>query len=732
MVKKDMKEKILTLMKQKKKIRNMGIIAHIDHGKTTLSDSLVAGAGMMSFDLAGDARWMDLDEEEQQRGITIDTSNVSMVHPIEGEDHLINLIDTPGHVDFGGDVTRAMRAVDGALVLTCAVEGVMPQTETVLRQALKERVKPILFINKVDRLLKELKLSPEELQERFVNIIAEVNKLIEKIAPEEYKKKWQVSVTDGSVGFGTAVHRWAINVPTMKRVGITFADIIKAYETEEGYKVLEEKAPVHKVLLDMIVNHLPDPLVAQKYRIPKIWRGDIDSEIGKQMIACTEDGPLVGCVTKIMQDPHAGPVACIRLFNGKLKQGEEVWLANTRTKIRLQQVAIYLGPKRIQVDEIPCGNIAAIVGMKEGGSGETVTTKEDLEPFEAISHIFEPVVTKSLEPDNPGQLQKLIEALVDIGKQDPTLRIEINQETGEYLISGMGELHLEIWQHRLERDYGLKVKTSPPIVVYRESVSKKSEEVEGKSPNKHNKFYIYAEPLEEKVLKAIASGEIPQGKIRKNKDKDVLQSLKEAGLDPDEAKKTMMVHNNNIFVNATRGIVALPEVQDTMLEGFEEVMNRGPMCFEKCHGIKVVLVDAKLHEDGIHRGPAQVIPAVRDAVKESMKGAGGHLLEPIQKIRIDVPEDMMGQATSLVSGRRGKVIDIKTERGTIVVFADAPVCEMFGFTGDLRSATNGKGFWSLMDSRFEDLPKGMQHETILSIRKRKGMKEEVPVTDYFA
>ena len=204
---------------------------------------------MISAELAGDQRFLDFDEQEQARGITIDAANVSMVHSYEGNEYLINLIDTPGHVDFGGDVTRAMRAVDGAIVVVCAVEGIMPQTETVLRQALKENVRPVLFINKVDRLINELKLDANELQERFIKIIANANKLIKNMAPEEFREKWQVRVEDGSVAFGSAYHNWAINVPIMQDTGIN-VNVIYKYCTEDNQKELAQKVPLHQVLLE--------------------------------------------------------------------------------------------------------------------------------------------------------------------------------------------------------------------------------------------------------------------------------------------------------------------------------------------------------------------------------------------------------------------------------------------------------------------------------------------------
>jgi len=223
--KEDNIKKAQTLLHQKERIRNIGTAAQIDHGKTTLSDSLIAGAGMISEELAGSQLFMDYDEQEQARGITINAAIASMVHDFEGGQYLINLIDTPGHVDFGGDVTRAMRAIDGVIILDDAVEGIMPQTETVIRQALKERVRPVLFINKVDRLVNELKISPDQMQQRFQKIIGVVNDRIRKFLPEDLGAKWPVNVEAGSVAFGSAYHKWALSVPYMMRTWITFKDV---------------------------------------------------------------------------------------------------------------------------------------------------------------------------------------------------------------------------------------------------------------------------------------------------------------------------------------------------------------------------------------------------------------------------------------------------------------------------------------------------------------------------
>jgi len=456
--KKDIKELIKELSVDKNKIRNIGIVAHIDHGKTTMSDSLVAAAGMLSESVAGDARWLDSDQEEQDRGITINSGNVSMVHAIEGENYVINLIDTPGHVDFGGEVTRAMRAVDGAMVLVDAVEGAMPQTETVLRQALRERVKPILFVNKVDRLIKELQLTPEEMANRFAKMIAKVNKLINRYAPEDKKKEWQVGVQQGTVGFGSAIDRWAINMDVMKASGIGFKQILDIYK-EGKSESLAEKTPLHVTLLGMVIKYLPSPAVAQKYRIGRIWRGDLDSVEGKSMQSCDDNGPLLGVITKIVNDPHAGEVSNLRIFSGTIKSGQEVALVGAKTKERVQQVALYKGPFRIQVEDATAGNIVGLVGLKSARAGETVAETLKTDAFEEIKHIFEPVVTKAMEVENPKDLPKLVEVLIKMNKEDPTTKVDINKETGEILISGMGELHLEIKEKFIRRDWKIPVKT---------------------------------------------------------------------------------------------------------------------------------------------------------------------------------------------------------------------------------------------------------------------------------
>ncbi|ACX73381.1 translation elongation factor aEF-2 [Methanocaldococcus vulcanius M7] len=717
--------KIKELMEKYDKIRNIGICAHIDHGKTTLSDNLLAGAGMISKELAGEQLALDFDEEEAQRGITIFAANVSMVHNYEGEEYLINLIDTPGHVDFGGDVTRAMRAIDGAIVVVCAVEGVMPQTETVLRQALKERVKPVLFINKVDRLINELKLTPEELMNRFVKIINDINNLIRKMAPEEFKDEWLVKVEDGSVAFGSAYNNWAISVPFMKKSGITFKDIIQ-YCEEDRQDELADRAPLHEVVLDMVIKHLPSPPEAQKYRIPHLWKGDLESEAGKAMLNCDPNGPLAGVITKIIVDKHAGAVSVCRLFSGRIKQGDEVYMVTNQQKAKIQQVSVFMGPERIPVESISAGNICALVGLKEASAGETICSPDKIiEPFEAITHISEPVITVAIEAKNTKDLPKLIEILRQVAREDPTVKVEINEETGEHLLSGMGELHIEIiTKLKIERDAGIPVEVGQPIVVYRETVTGQSPVVESKSPNKHNKLYFVVEPLEEGVLKAYKEGKIPDVDTKRKLDDKIVQELIKAGMDPEEAKRVMCIYEGNVLVNMTRGIVHLDEVKELIIQGFKEAMKNGPLAAEKCQGVKVKLMDAVLHEDAIHRGPAQMIPAARFGVRDAMMQAKPVLLEPMQFVYINTPQDFMGAAMREISNRRGQILDMEQEGDMAIIKAKCPVSEMFGFAGAIRGATQGRCLWSIEFAGYEKVPRDMQEQLIKQIRERKGLKLE--------
>ena len=715
------------VMHDRDRIRNLAIAAHIDHGKTTLSDNLIAGAGMMSEDLAGKSRVLDFDDQESARGITINAASASMVHDVFDEDYLINLIDTPGHVDFGGDVTRAMRAVDGCIILTCAVEGAMPQTETVVRQALKEKVKPVLFINKVDRLINELQVTPEDMMNRFEEQIKKVNTLIRQFAPTEHRKDWQVSVSEGTVAFGSAYHNWGITVPYMQKSGVNFTQIFE-YCNNEQQRELAKKAPVHEVLLDMAVEKLPSPIQAQEYRIPNIWQGDLDSETGASMLGCDPNGPLSLMITKIWMDPHAGEVAVGRIYSGTIKHGESVWALGAAKPERVQQVSMMVGSDRIQVPEVSSGNIVALTGVRSAAAGVTITRDEDSTPFEAIRHYSEPVVTVAVEPKSMKDLPKFIDALRSLGKADASLQVFTNQETGEALLAGMGELHLEITVYRLEEEQGIKVTVSEPIVVYRESISadNKGRAFEGKSPNRHNRFYIETEPLPDEVTNALREGAFGDGPVRTKDAKATGDRFSEFGLDKDMMRKIYAINGTNVLVNDTKGIQNLHETRELIIEGFNDVCKKGPVADEPLMGVLVRLVDAKLHEDAIHRGPAQTIPAVRNAIKGALLRSKSVIFEPIQKIRIDAPNDVIGGVTREVTTRRGVIEDMPVDGSTASVIGSMPVAESFGFSNDIRAATQGRAVWNTENAGYVHLPQSLFGDVTAEIRERKGLKQEIP------
>jgi elongation factor 2 len=354
-----------------------------------------------------------------------------------------------------------------------------------------------------------------------------------------------------------------------------------------------------------------------------------------------------------------------------------------------------------------------------------------MEPFEKITHYSEPVVTMAIEAKHMKDLPKLVEVLRTVAKADPSLVVQINQETGENLLSGMGELHLEITIYRIVNEHKCEIKSSPPIVVYRENVKGKGGPFEGKSPNKHNKFYIEVMPLEEAVYNAIKAGDIKtEGKIKDPK--ALARQLQDLGMDKEEAKGVVSFKDTNVFLDVTKGIQYLNETMDLAKQAFEEAMNLGPLAQEKVMGLKIRLVDAKLHEDGVHRGPAQVIPAVRSGIYGAMCLGDRVLMEPIQKIFINVPQDLMGDAVREVQARRGTIEDIHQEGEAAVIVAKAPVAEMFGFASAIRGATQGRALWSTENAGFVRVPTEIQTKVVAEIRKRKGLSPEPYDASYYS
>jgi len=716
---------VIDILRQKDQIRNIGIIAHVDHGKTTTSDSLLAAAGLLSPQLAGRALALDYLEEEQQRQMTIKAANISLYYEMNGKPYVINMIDTPGHVDFSGRVTRALRAIDGAVVVVDAVEGVMTQTETVVRQALGERVRPVLYINKVDRLIKELRLTPEKIQETLGRIVLEVNRLIDMYAEPEYREKWKLSFQSGTVAMGSAKDRWGFTVPQAQKKGVKFSDVLQAF-VNNNLDWLKETMPLHEAILEMVINHHPPPHVAQRYRIPKIWKGPLESDIGQAMMECDENGPTVLAVTDVKVDPQAGVVATGRLFSGTVTDGDSLLIVGRNIQSRVQQVAVYMGQAREIVSTLPAGNIPALLGIEEARAGDTLAVKE-MVPFESLKYVSEPVVTMSIEPKHSKDLPRLVDFLQKLTIEDPTLVTVVRPETGEYLISGMGTLHLEIALTWIQKA-GLEVVAGKPIILYRETISKKGKVFEGKSPNRHNKIYMYVERLEEEVIELIRKGEIFDEMDRKQ----IAKILREHGWDADEARGVWTIDpNGNILVDMTKGAQFLHESKMMIVGGFQRVVQEGPLAAERMRGVKAVLVNVDLHEDPVHRGYAQIAPATWRSLYASILSADPVLLEPVLKLEVKVPPDLMGAVTSIISSKRGRILDVKQSEYITVVYGEIPASETGDLSEVLRSSTMGKAFWGTEFSAWKPVPASLHEKIIMEIRKRKGMPLELPkISDY--
>ncbi len=712
---------VLKIIKNKDQIRNFGVIAHVDHGKTTMSDSLLAYSGIIAPSAAGKALAMDFDKEEQARGITIYQANVTLHFTQKDAEYVINMIDTPGHVDFSGRVIRSLRAIDGAVVVCDAVEGIMTQTETVTRMALDERVKPVLFINKVDRLIKELRLTPEKMQETLAAVVSNFNQLIETYGEPEYKEKWKVSIQDSSVTFGSAKDRWAINVDLMKEKGISFKDVIDAYQNEKVDELVE-KAPLAEAVLGMVVKHHPPPHVAQKYRIPKIWKGDLDSDIGKALLACSDDGPTIMMVVNMVLDQAAGPVAIGRLFSGTIKDGQTIHIIDAKREGRIQSVNFFMGNQREQVGELGAGNIPALLGLIEARAGNTLSSIKETPLFEGVKYISEPVVQIAIEPKHPKDLPKLVDTLRQLTIEDPNLVVKIDEESGETIIAGMGVLHLDVAVHRIQ-DTKIEIITSEPLINYRETVKGSCEPVMAKSPNRHNKIFMKVEPIEPNIAQMLRTGEISELKDKKV----VADLLKKEGWDTDTIKRVMKFDSRgNVLINGTKGVQFVHESTDSINSGFEDVMKEGPLCREQMRDCKFTFTHFVPHEDTAHRGLSQLGPASRRACMGAVLTAGTTILEPMLAIEVRVPTDLVGNVATVISGKRGKVLDMQQKGISSIIIGEIPASETFTLSDDMRGQTQGRATWNTSFKAWSEVPKSMFATAIADIRKRKGLAPEPP------
>ena len=696
---------ILELMREKERIRNLGIIAHIDHGKTTLTDSLLAGAGLLSPKMAGTARVLDYLEEEQKRKITIKAANISLLY----WSHVFNLVDTPGHVDFTGKVTRALRAIDGAVVVVDAVEEIMAQTEVVTRQALEERVKPVLFINKVDRLIAELQLNAEQVEKKLQHVIDGFNDLVELFGEEQFKEKWKVNPTKGNVAFGSALHGWGFTLSMTRTRAVRFSDIVEAYRTMRHEK-LREKVPICEAIFEMAIKNLPNPREAQAYRMEKIWDGHVDSGIGRMISECRDNGPAVMCVTNVQTDANGGVIATGRLFSGTVKKEDTLHLVDVQAETIVNHVYVNMGAFKEEVELVSAGNIAALSLSNPVKPGETLVDsahKNGMVPFEGISYVSEPGVTVAVEPRDTKDLPALREALERLAVEDPNLRVNVDVETGEYLLHGMGELHLEIATKQLNNR--VQVSVSTPRTVYRETVTKKGVDAVAKSPNKQNTFTVHIEPLPEEKR----------------------ASLNEICFEEDGNVISVDEYRNALVDNCGKTEPLEEPVLESIIAGFEFACKAGPLCGEPLRHVRASLMDIQLSKVAEDRGSVEIMHGVGKAVFGSFLTARPVLLEPVYKTVITAPSELAGECQRIITSRRGRISGFEQRGLAAVISGFVPVAESFGLSRELRSTTSGRAFWQSSMERWERVPEKLAAQVVTEVRVRKGLSAEVPVAGRF-
>lgn len=842
-------DEIRSLMDRKKNIRNMSVIAHVDHGKSTLTDSLVSKAGIIAGAKAGETRFTDTRKDEQERCITIKSTAISMFFELDEKDlpfikgdtqvdvvevegqkkkyngFLINLIDSPGHVDFSSEVTAALRVTDGALVVVDCVSGVCVQTETVLRQAIAERIKPVLFMNKMDRALLELQLGTEELFQTFQRIVENINVIIATYGDDDGPMgQIMVDPSIGNVGFGFGLHGWAFTLKQFSEMyaakfGVEVEKLMKnlwgdrffdpatkkwansqAGNAKRGFnqfvldpifqvfdaimnikkdktaqlveklgiklgpdeKDLEGKAlmkvfmrkwlPAGDTMLQMIVIHLPSPVTAQKYRMEMLYEGPHDDEAAVAIKTCDPNGPLMMYVSKMVPTSDKGRFYAFgRVFSGKVATGMKAriqgpnYIPGKKEDLyekTIQRTILMMGRYIEPIEDIPSGNIAGLVGVDQYlVKGGTITTYKDAHNMRVMKFSVSPVVRVAVEAKNPADLPKLVEGLKRLAKSDPMVQC-IFEESGEHIIAGAGELHLEICLKDLEEDHAcIPIKKSDPVVSYRETVQSESNQVcLSKSPNKHNRLFMTAGPLPDGLADDIENGTVNARDEFKARAKVLAEKYE---WDPTEARKIWCFGPDgtgpNLLVDVCKGVQFLNEIKDSVVAGFQWASREGVLADEYMRGIRFNIHDVTLHADAIHRGGGQIIPTARRVVYASCLTAEPRLLEPVYLVEIQCPETAVGGIYGVLNRRRGHVFEEAQITGTpmFVVKAYLPVNESFGFTADLRSNTGGQAFpqcvfdhWQILQG--DPLEAGTKpNQVVLDTRKRKGLKEGIPALDNY-
>lgn len=686
---------------------------------------------------AGQLQMTDSDDEEQERGITIFTSVVLLAFqdlrkPDDNEPYIFQLNDTPGHISFTGEVSRALRGSDGAMILVDALEGVMTQTETNIRLAVgEEYCKPVLFINKVDRLISELRLSPKDTFERIDKITSEVNELIKKVRPEG--SNWGVDFAKNSVACGSAKHGWGFTYEILLEKNLKPQDVFVKYN-EGDIEWLRENLPLDEPMLRMVVDHLPDPVSASKYRIPHLWGGDLNSELGQSLQKCDSSGPLYGMITKIFLDPRRQYAATLigRVFSGTFNQTDSIYLLGSRTSNRVKRLGVMEITDLLDIHKIPAGNLFALYGFI-CPSGETFIHNEmipkdkkeigKIPTFEKIHYACKAVVSRSIKPQDPHDLGKLGEVVGKWIQADPTAEFRLDKESMEYILSGIDPLQIEILTKRINNQ--VKIDIGEPIIVYREKINAKSKLFHTKSSNAHNRLLLYIEPLDEKTEELIDEGKITDLQNEKERGQILRE---EAGWDTKEARRIIDVFKGNVLVNGTSGLQRFDRIKNDLVSAFRNWLSECIIAKEPAMGIKAVFTDAVIHEDPRHTQYAQTASMSYSAFSLAMLNADPHLYEPIQRIDVKTPQGTEAGVNSIINRHRGRINNVILEGEYVRIQGQIPAAEIIGIADEIRSSTQGRAFFGYEFKNFEKVPPSLEEDLILEIRKRKNMPLEMPST----
>jgi elongation factor 2 len=689
--KKFVKERVTDLVSHTENIRNVTIIAHIDHGKTTLSDSLIAASGLLSKDVAASARLLDYDLIEQERGITIKASGISLIHTVDETDHLVNLVDTPGHIDFSSHVTRGLRLTDGAVIVVDAIEGIMVQTETVTRQAMMELVRPVLFVNKVDRLMRERRLSGKKTAEEINKVVREFNAMLGKYLDDERLEEWEVSFSKESLSVGSAIDKWGIDIVTLKeRTGGSEepADLANAFlsileEIEEVYKAEKQKElaaqyPVARVVLDSITRVIPNPRVAQTYRVPLFWDGDPESKIGKKLMECDETGPCICMVGEVQPDRHASTVTAVRVFSGTLERAKSLMNLRTREQRKSLQIGMHMSKTRVDLTHVPAGNLAFITGLRNIAVGDTLVDMEEYEetkgpirPMSALQYPSEPVVTYTIEPKSLADLGNIQEPIESYVRTDPALEFEVNPETGEMLLSGAGELHIEISVEKLARQ-GIEVILGKPMVLLREQLTSP-----GPSCSSQN------EGVSSFTISAIITSE--------ETSPETIGTV--IDLDP---------RSGSWIVDSSKKINQFGDESEWIKEAFRTIIRHGPTDGERMRRVGLIIEDATIRSEAPETSWRDITQPLIEAARESVLSGKPVVLEPWIHLEISTPEEHVGTLSAILSKRKGHVLEINSDRSLYRIDAEIPVRESFGLANEIRTSTSGWATWGARAGGFRD------------------------------